>query len=100
MQYALINPKNRLAALQDMAEGDIWQYPDGFELIEAPDFVMDYNYEYADYVYKDGEFVLDPQPRATSTLDDIVAAKVDEAMAQAEQRITAQTLAKVNKTSL
>ena len=83
-----------------MNEGDIWQYPDGFELIEAPDFVMDYNYEYADYVYKDGEFVLDPQPRATSTLDDIVAAKVDEAMAQAEQRITAQTLAKANKMSL
>ena len=42
----------------------------------------------------------DGKKYATSTLDDIVAAKVDEAMAQAEQRITAQTLAKVNKTSL
>lgn len=101
MQYALINPKNRLAGLQDMADGDIWQYPDGFLLIEAPDFEMDYSYEYADYAYIDGKLQLDPQPKATSTaLDDLIAAKVDEAMQASETRLMASMKADLKASKL
>lgn len=101
MIYALIDSNNRLVATQDMGEGESWVYPDDFTLVEADGFEIDPRYEYADYVYVDGEFVLDPQPKAEETdIDAIVAAKVDEALLKAERRVMEISSAQVAATKI
>lgn len=59
MQYALINPDGRLAALSVLDSAEDWTYPEGFYVVEAEDFIPDPVYEFEDYVYSNGEFVSD-----------------------------------------
>lgn len=82
MQYALINVgTKRLNSLDDLDQQSEWQYPAGFTIVPAPGFRPDPTREYADYVYKDGGFVLDPQSDLPLTLDELVEQKVADALA-------------------
>lgn len=99
--YVLIDSNNRVHAWAELGEGETWTYPNSFTLIEVESVDFDPSYNNADYVYHDGEFVLDPESvEAPNDIDALVTAKVNAAMAQAETRIMAETSKQISQAAL
>lgn len=101
MRYALIDGNMRVCDIVEMDENTTWIYPDSFQLVEAATFMPESNQEFADYIYRNYEFILDPESVELSTdIDALVTAKVNAAMAQAETRIMAETSKQISQATL
>lgn len=73
MRYALIDSAtHRAEYVRDLESPDDWQFPEGFELVDATGFYPEH--DIWEYFYEDGEFVWhEPEPGPLSPVEVLTA---------------------------
>jgi len=86
MEYAIVDLQGNLAAIVGLEPGvrASWVGSDNYQLLFAESFGIDDSKSYADYHWDGSSFVyVEPVPEPS--IDDLVAAKVEEALAALTQ---------------